>query len=74
MGLFKDWMGSSGTGWIDSSGLDLFFRGTIGFSGTGLVFRGLEYVFMDWIKRVIKIFQDIEFPAFPPFQRTAYIY
>jgi hypothetical protein len=39
--LFKDWIGFSGIGWIDSSGLDLFFRGTIGSSEIGLIFQVL---------------------------------
>jgi hypothetical protein len=53
VGSFKDWMGSSGIelvlqGWIGLifQGSDSFqgfvFQGTIGLSGTGLVFQGLD--------------------------------
>jgi hypothetical protein len=47
-GLFKDWMDPSRTGWIDSSGLDLFsgvrsvLHDWIGFSRVGIFFHRLD--------------------------------
>ena len=63
MGSFKDWIGSSGIelvlhGWIGLifQGSDSFsgivFQGSIGLSGTGLVFQGLDamiFLRIGWI-------------------------